>query len=64
MSRILEKTVKNWTYRDYCQWPDDERWELIDGVAYAKNHRHGNPGLRENPQKSALKPMFKSEPEA
>ncbi len=23
------------TYADYCQWPDDERWELIDGVAYA-----------------------------
>jgi Uma2 family endonuclease len=23
------------TYADYCQWPDDERWELIEGVAYA-----------------------------
>lgn len=23
------------TYADYRQWPDDERWELIDGVAYA-----------------------------
>lgn len=22
------------TYADYCTWPDDERWELIDGVAY------------------------------
>jgi Uma2 family endonuclease len=22
-------------YRDYASWPDDERWELIDGVAYA-----------------------------
>ena len=22
-------------YRDYATWPDDERWELIDGVAYA-----------------------------
>jgi Uma2 family endonuclease len=22
------------TYGDYCGWPDDERWELIDGVAY------------------------------
>ncbi len=22
------------TYGDYCQWPDDERWELIDGEAY------------------------------
>jgi hypothetical protein len=25
----------HWTYADYCGWPDDERWELIDGVAYA-----------------------------
>ena len=23
------------TYADYLQWPDDERWELIDGKAYA-----------------------------
>ncbi len=26
---------KNYTYADYCAWSDDERWELIDGVAYA-----------------------------
>ena len=24
-----------WTYADYCTWPEDERWELIDGVPYA-----------------------------
>lgn len=23
------------TYADYLTWPDDERWELIDGQAYA-----------------------------
>ena len=23
-----------YSYRDYCGWPDDERWELIDGMAY------------------------------
>ena len=23
------------TYGDYCSWPDDVRYELIDGVAYA-----------------------------
>jgi len=23
------------TYADYCDWPEDERWELIDGEAYA-----------------------------
>jgi Uma2 family endonuclease len=22
------------TYRQYCTWPDDERWELINGVAW------------------------------
>ncbi len=26
---------QKWTYADYCSWPDDERWELIDGVAYS-----------------------------
>lgn len=25
---------RHFTYRDYCGWPEDERWELIDGVAY------------------------------
>ena len=24
-----------YTYDDYCSWEDDQRWELIDGVAYA-----------------------------
>lgn len=32
------------TYDDYLHWPDDERWELIDGVAYdrspAPSRRH------------------------
>jgi Uma2 family endonuclease len=23
------------TYADYCSWPEDERWELIDGEAYS-----------------------------
>ncbi len=22
------------TYKEYCSWPEGERWELIDGVAY------------------------------
>ena len=26
---------KHFSYADYCSWDDDERWELIDGVAYA-----------------------------
>ncbi len=23
------------TYGEYCQWPEDVRYELIDGIAYA-----------------------------
>jgi len=29
------------TYRHYRTWPDDERWELIDGVAYAMSPAPG-----------------------
>jgi len=35
MGYALKNTEQTWTYADYCSWPDDERWELIDGVAYA-----------------------------
>lgn len=28
------KHPDRYTYRDYKSWPDDERWELIDGAAY------------------------------
>ena len=34
---------KRYTYSDYVQWDDDERWELIDGVPYvmsAPSPRH------------------------
>ncbi|MCB2263383.1 MAG: Uma2 family endonuclease [Candidatus Thiosymbion ectosymbiont of Robbea hypermnestra] len=34
-SQPLEKPDDRFTWADYCTWPDDERWELIDGVAYA-----------------------------
>ncbi|RJP24619.1 MAG: Uma2 family endonuclease [Candidatus Omnitrophota bacterium] len=30
----LPKWKERFTYDDYCTWPDDERWEIIDGVAY------------------------------
>jgi Uma2 family endonuclease len=29
------KKDKKYTYTDYLNWPDDERWELINGAAYA-----------------------------
>lgn len=36
MSLPLKKNQDNtFTYGNYCQWSDDERWELIHGVAYA-----------------------------
>ncbi len=32
----LPKTSdRHFTYADYLKWPDDERWELIDGEPYA-----------------------------
>jgi len=34
MGLPLRKAEKHYTYRDYKTWPEDERWELIDGVAY------------------------------
>lgn len=30
----VEKLKGRFTYGDYRQWSQDERWELIDGVAY------------------------------
>jgi len=31
---LAEKIEKRYTYTDYVTWPDDERWEVIEGVAY------------------------------
>ncbi|WP_365305251.1 Uma2 family endonuclease [uncultured Thiodictyon sp.] len=33
MSQLARKRDR-FTYGDYRRWPDDERWELIDGEAY------------------------------
>lgn len=30
-----EKLQQRYTYADYAQWPDDKRWELINGEVYA-----------------------------
>ncbi len=35
MGSLALKIEQKWTYTDYCGWDDDQRWELIDGVAYA-----------------------------
>ena len=34
-SPALARPADRFTWSDYRSWPDDERWELIDGVAYA-----------------------------
>lgn len=31
----LAEKIGQFTYADYCRWPADERWELIDGKAFA-----------------------------
>ena len=31
----LPKEKEYYTYADLCTWDDSERWELIDGIAYA-----------------------------
>ncbi|MBI4650597.1 Uma2 family endonuclease [Candidatus Desantisbacteria bacterium] len=34
MSYPIKKEKQKYNYGDYLTWQDDERWELIDGVAY------------------------------
>jgi len=35
MGSTAQKGNAKFTYADYNTWPDDERWEIIDGEAYA-----------------------------
>jgi len=41
---IVNKINKKYTYQDYLSWPDEERWEIIGGIAYnmspAPNIKH------------------------
>jgi Uma2 family endonuclease len=30
-----KKNDTPWSWHDYQSWPDEERWEIIDGIAYA-----------------------------
>ena len=34
MGLAAHKLDRHYTYADYKTWPEDERWELIDGVAW------------------------------
>ena len=44
MGLPARKREEKFTYKDYLTWPDEERWELIDGIAYnmspAPSRRH------------------------
>lgn len=33
----LSKEVRKYTYADYLRYPDDERWEIIDGAPYMQS---------------------------
>jgi Uma2 family endonuclease len=35
MGGSVNKNRQKFTYNDYKSWPDDERWEIFDGEAYA-----------------------------
>jgi Uma2 family endonuclease len=41
MSNPLESKNDYFTYADYKNWPDDERWEIIDGEAYSMSPSPG-----------------------
>lgn len=53
MADPIRKEDRRYTYRDYETWPEDERWELIDGVAWnmspapSTNHQRALGGLFE-----------------
>ena len=44
------KLKERFSYADYLNWPDDERWEIIDGIAYdmspAPTPRHQNVSMK------------------
>ena len=50
MGEPARKYDATWTYTDYLTWDDDQRWELIDGVAYAMSpgpsYLHQNVALK------------------
>jgi Uma2 family endonuclease len=35
MGPLAHQLEQKWTYADYLSWDDDQRWEIIDGEAYA-----------------------------
>ena len=50
LPQAIEKQEAPLTWADYRSWPDDERWEIIDGLAYAMapapSTKHQSVGAR------------------
>ena len=42
MGMPARKSEAGFTYADYLKWPAEERWELIDGQAYAMSPAPSN----------------------
>jgi len=42
MPQPKQQYDERFTYADYLTWPDDERWELIDGVPYSMSPAPGS----------------------
>ena len=55
MPQAQRQPEELFTYADYCTWPDAERWELIDGVAYDMSPA---PGFRHQMVSSELVIQF------
>ena len=50
-----KKLGNGFTYSDYTTWPDDERWEIIGGEAYAMT---AAPSLRHQKMSRYLSSLF------
>ena len=50
MAPLAKKLNRDFTYADYLTWPENERWEIIEGVAYdmspAPNTKHQSVSFR------------------
>ncbi len=46
MAEALRKEHRRYTYSDYTSWPDNERWEIIEGEAYNMSPGAGIPHQR------------------
>lgn len=54
MGLAAEKGPERFTYREYRTWDEEDRWELIDGVAYSMS-----PAPRTNHQFTSMELTFK-----